>query len=192
MAANPDELKKEELIKYLEGKSLEEHGYYMDMLNMKIALRQTGRSFTELTGDEMVQVNTIAENSEGTAGAEARGILETFYGNSFCDCMNINGDQGYKSTSIDNSDFGKAFGISINVDPNPAKEWAAFNYTLPDNTTKGVIKIFDIAGKVIKVIEVNGKQGQNIWDTRTVKSGVYLFSFTVNGVITTDKIVIQK
>ncbi len=176
----------------LEGNRLDEHNYYMDVLNLKILLGQENRSLAELTGDEVNQLNTIAENSEGVGGAEARGILEAFYGYSFCDCMNINDNQGYKSTSFDPSSLNTVYGISIEVKPNPAKEWTAFNYTLPDNTTKGVMKIVDITGKVVEVIEVTGVEGQYIWDTRKIKSGVYMYSFAVNGIRSSDKIVIQK
>lgn len=80
----------------------------------------------------------------------------------------------------------------VSVYPNPAKEWTAFNYTLPDNSTKGVIKIVDITGAVIEVIEVSGSEGQHVWDTRNIKSGVYMYSFIVNGIVNTDKVIIQK
>ena len=86
----------------------------------------------------------------------------------------------------------QAFGVSCTADPNPAKEWAAFNYTLPDAEGKAVIKVTDATGRIIKTVEVSGKQGQYVWDTRDVKPGVYFYTFVVNGSGTTSKLIITK
>jgi hypothetical protein len=176
----------------LSGNDLDEHNYYLDVLNLKIDLLQQGRYLSDLTTAELNQLIAIAENSERIGGAEARGILEANYGYDFCDCLNVEDDEGYKSSSIDPSSLSKVYGITIDVDPNPAKEWTAFNYTLPNNSTTGVIKIVDITGGVIEIFEVSGVEGQHVWDTRNIKSGVYMFSFIVNGIVNSDKIVIQK
>lgn len=176
----------------LDGYNLDEHNYYLELLNFKIGLYQLGRSLGDLTPAELAQLNTIAQNSPGVAGAEARGILESGYGYSFCDCINVEDNQGYKSTMIDPSFLSKAYGLKVTVDPNPAKNWTAFSYTIPDFESKGTIKIVDVTGKVIQVVEVEGHMGQYIWDTRGIPSGVYMYTFTVNGMVSSDKIVIQK
>ena len=47
-------------------------------------------------------------------------------------------------------------------------------------------------GKVIENYTVEGQQGQKIWDTRRIKSGVYFYTFTANGISKSGKIVISK
>jgi hypothetical protein len=76
--------------------------------------------------------------------------------------------------------------------PNPAKEWAVFNYSLPDSDAKGVIMINDVSGKLISTLPINGEQGQKIWDTREIKSGVYFYTLHVSGFNKSGKIVVSK
>ena len=84
------------------------------------------------------------------------------------------------------------FKLINTAEPNPAREWAAFNYTLPGKDSKGVIRITDISGKLIQIINVNGKQGQEIWDTRLINAGVYFYTLQGGGLSKTGKIVISK
>lgn len=80
----------------------------------------------------------------------------------------------------------------ITVVPNPAKDWAAFDYTLPNDDSQGVIRISDAAGKEITSIPISGKQGQQIWDTRMLKPGVYYYKLNAAGFSRHGKIVINK
>jgi len=171
---------------------LDEHDYYLDMLNLRIDVLQQGRNYDELTGGEVAQLESLAQNSYGTAGARARAILEQHYGHHYCNCLNVSGNQGFKSTTINPALLNQALGASITVDPNPARDWAAFDYSLPETADKGLIKISDASGNVVKVIEVTGTQGQYVWDTREVKPGVYFYTFLVNGSGNTSKLVISK
>lgn len=171
---------------------VDEHAYYIEMLDLRVDLLQQGRKYDELTSGEVAQLENLAQNSHGTAGAQARSILEQSYGHHFCNCLNISDNQGFKSTAVDPALLNQAYGVSLSVDPNPASVWATFNYTLPEIESKGVIKISDATGKLIKVLEVGGTQGQYVWDTREVKPGVYFYTFVVNGVGITSKLVVTK
>ena len=88
--------------------------------------------------------------------------------------------------------FGTAYGLDITVQPNPAKQWAAFNYTLPSGVTSGIIIITDISGKIVATLFVNGKQGQKIWDTRHIVQGFYIYTLKAAGLSKSGKIIINK
>jgi len=127
--------------------------------------------------------------SRGTAGSIARGILETQYGFHFCDCLNTGGNEGFKSNPTGNPDaFAEMFGGSIVVNPNPAKNWTAFEYTLSGSKTDGIIKITDVTGNIVQTFTVTGEQGTKIWDTRKIKPGIYFYEFVVNGYSNTGKL----
>jgi hypothetical protein len=126
-----------------------------------------------------------------SAGAQAIGILEFAYGYHYCNCM-PNDTQGLKNSAVSFEGLAKASGFEVNAGPNPASEWTSFNYVLPDNEAEGIVKISDISGKLIETFVVTGKQGQRVWDTRKIKQGVYLYTFTVNGISKSGKIVIGK
>ncbi|RLD47929.1 MAG: hypothetical protein DRI88_04835 [Bacteroidetes bacterium] len=134
----------------------------------------------------------IAENSIGTAGTQAKGILEFAYGYHYCNCINTDTSGMKSSESFDFDDLNRVFGPKVEVYPNPANEWTSFNYTLLNDETEGVINITNVTGKLIETFVVKGQKGQKIWDPRKVKKGVYLYTFTTNGISKSGKIVIIK
>lgn len=173
--------------------SLAKHSYYMDMLNLQINLEQQQRVISDLDSLEVANLVNIAENSNGTASRHAKGILEYAYGHHFCNCLNISDMSGYKqSRFISPDDLAKLHGVEINAHPNPASQWVAFNYTLPANAYQGEIKIVDAKGAVITSFTVTGAQGQQVWDTRSIKPGVYFYTLSVGEFTKTGKIVINR
>jgi hypothetical protein len=171
---------------------MDEHSCFMDMLNLQINLVQQGKSIFQLDSTEVNNLVYISDNSHGKAGAQAKGILEYAYGFHYCNCINADTSGFKNSNSFNPNSFNELLGVEITVKPNPAKEWAAFNYTLPDNNSEGVIKISDVSGKLVGTLPINGKQGQKIWDTRKIKSGVYLYTLNVSGLSKSGKIIISK
>ena len=79
----------------------------------------------------------------------------------------------------------------ISVKPNPANTWTAFDYKLTNKESVGYIKITDISGMEIKQFKITGKQGQQVWDTRLVKPGIYFYTLISNGLSKSDKIIIK-
>jgi hypothetical protein len=174
------------------GNEVTEHNYYMEILNLQITLEQQQRCIFDLDSLEVANLLYITENNHGTAGVQAKGILEYAYGYHFCNCIEAD-ESGLKSGKPFNpASLEKLSGIEITVVPNPAKDWAAFNYTLPENATSGVIVISDAAGREVASMPVSGKQGQQIWDTRRVKPGVYFYTLSAGGFSKHGKIVINK
>lgn len=105
-----------------ENSCLSEHYYFTVMLTLQISLANEQRTIFDLDSTEVNNLVFISENSIGTAGAQAKGILEFAYGHHYCNC--IEGDNAsYKSSSNINYDaFSKVFGPDIEVKPNPAGE----------------------------------------------------------------------
>lgn len=174
------------------GDELTEHNYYSDMLNLQINLVQQGRTIFDLDSTEVAHLEFVAENSAGTAGTQAKGILEFAYGYHFCNCINSDSTSYKSSGNVNYAAFSNIFGPEVEVNPNPAGEWTAFNYTLPVNNSKGVIKISDVNGKTIETLIVSDPHGQKVWDTRKISNGVYLYTIEANGLTKSGKIVISK
>ena len=175
----------------MEGDDLTEHNYYMDILNLHFNLKQQDRNILELDSTEVAGLITIAENSYGTAGVQARSILEYAYGYNYYICPNLNGTVAYKNSSINIVKPDKSNNIKITVRPNPAREWTIFDYQLPDDISKGVIKITDVYGKLIESITISGNQGQWIWNTRNIKQGIYFYNLNTSGFSISGKIIIS-
>jgi len=174
-------------------RDLEEYNLYMEMLSLEIQLRQEGRGIGELDSTEVSNLVFIAGNSNSTAGSMAKGILETLYGYHYCNCLNVSDTLGYKSSGMVNPEaLAKVYGFDVNVEPNPAKDWVAFNYTLPGKETEGLIKVSDVSSKLVTTMTITGAHGQKVWDTREINSGVYFYTFNVSEFSKSGKIVISK
>ncbi len=177
----------------MEGNGLTEHNYYMDMLDLHQTLYQQGRNTFQLDSIEKADILFIANNSNGIAGAQAKSILEAVYDEYYANCPEADGTVGYKRGNIINPDaLGKAYGLNISVKPNPAKQWAAFDYTLSGSETNATITITSATGSTIEILEVNGQQGQKLWDTRSIKPGIYIYTIRTAGFSQSGKIVISK
>lgn len=75
---------------------------------------------------------------------------------------------------------------TISVYPNPANEMVYFD---GNNLLQGTITIYDVLGKSIITIEMNG--GKATWETSTIKKGVYIYHFISSKGIKTGKILIN-
>jgi hypothetical protein len=177
----------------LEGNELTEHAYYMDMLNLHQTLYLQGRNIFQLDSTEKASITFIAENSTGVAGAQAKSILEGVYDEYYVNCPEADGAAGYKqSRIINNNDLGKAYGLSISVKPNPAKAWAAFDYTLPGDATEATLTIANAMGGTVEILQLSGQQGKKLWDTRKIEPGVYIYTLKANSFSESGKIVISR
>lgn len=96
------------------------------------------------------------------------------------------------SSSFNAGNYGQACRINITASPNPAKEWAAFEYFLPIAYDKSTIVISDSKGQQIESIELTGNMGEAIWDTREIESGVYFYILKNNNTSKSGKVVITK
>jgi hypothetical protein len=176
----------------LTGDELTEHNYYMDMLNLQTGLAQQGRNILQLNSSELNSLVLIAESSIGTAGTQAKNILEFFYGAHFFNCQVLDDSATSKSYTVNPNELGEAYGLNITVKPNPAKDWAAFDYTLPGDESTAILIITDANGKNIESISLDGNQGQKLWDTRHIPAGAYIYTLKSISFSKTGKIVITK
>lgn len=177
----------------LTGNDSIEHLYYMDMLNFYQTLNQQGRNTFQLDSTEKASITSISNNSNGVAGKQARSILEAVY-NEYCHtCSNVDGSSGYKADNIVNPNLlGESFGLDISVKPNPAKEWAAFEYSLIEEENSGEIVITNTSGKVIEMLHLAANKGQVLWDTRKLPASIYVFTIKCSGYSKSGKLVISK
>jgi hypothetical protein len=82
---------------------------------------------------------------------------------------------------------------SVFVSPNPVSGVAAFSYSIPSFKDYPVLSISDITGKSIQSFTIKNHQGKLMWDTGSLKSGLY--SYTVkenNSTIAKGKISIKR
>jgi subtilisin family serine protease len=176
----------------LQGIELTEHNQFMQLLGIQQTLLNENRHIETLSSGEIAILNTIADSSKGSAGAAAKGILESYYGEHYCNCPDMTDEAAYKNTNVDPNALSKVYGLNITAKPNPARDWAAFDYILPESVTNATLIITDAMGKTVETFNLTGQQGQQVWDTRSIEAGTYIYTLKVAGYNTSGKIVLSK
>ncbi|HPT14391.1 MAG TPA: T9SS type A sorting domain-containing protein [Bacteroidales bacterium] len=118
--------------------------------------------------------------------------MEYYYEAFYTTCLQAGAQAAYKSSKVLPDILARVYGLSVTVKPNPASEWAAFDYTLPENTADAVLTIYDAYGKKVETFTLTSRQGQKIWDTRQLPAGIYFYSLKAGASYRTDKIIVKK
>lgn len=176
----------------LSGMALDDYNAYIYMLNLAINLQQTGRTYKDLSTDELLAIDNIIDNNFGFSSSIAKSFKSGCTGISYCDCPLFEENSGNKKVEIDLGRLAKEKGFNITVSPNPAKSWTVFKYSLPDEKTTGIIKVIDQNGKIIQTFSLDGKEGELIWDTSRVLAGSYIYTMISGSFVKSDKIVVIK
>lgn len=170
---------------------LSDYQNFNTVKSIQLNLKNSGRNLLMLDTAEIVSLTTIANTGKGIASAQAKGILGFAIGNQYCQCTPDEEGLKHSEVKIPGS-AGILSKIEINASPNPATNWVAFDYLLPENETSASLILTDITGKTVETLILNGQQGQKVWDTRDIKSGTYIYSLKVASYTKTGKIVITK
>lgn len=77
--------------------------------------------------------------------------------------------------------------------PNPANGQTMFSYFLPANIHTE-LRIYDLTGKLVEVLNVSGKPGYNRvnYDTSKLSSGTYVYSLVTDSRVTSKQLVIMR
>jgi hypothetical protein len=176
----------------LEGDDLQEYNQYLILLNLDITLMENNSNPEELNAQDLDMLEGIAQ-STGYAAAQAQAFLSHFYNEHYCNCANTNVNENKSSdANINPNMWAQAMGLTITTEPNPASNWVSFNYSLPVGSETANLIIRNGEGKVVDSFQLSRGASQFVWDTRSVKSGTYIFEFNSNDIQQTGKIVIIK
>lgn len=171
---------------------LQYHTDYMYILNLQQTLYNEGRTLSQLSESEINGINSISLTNEDLAGTQAKGILEVYYKDWIGNCPDVNDTVTWRSAKIDDVLLAKAKGVEISVDPNPAQTWCSFKYTLPLEESTAELRIYNSNNALISIFTINGKQGERLWDTRSIKSGIYFYQLNTDYINLRGKIVVIK
>lgn len=158
-----------------------EYNGLQSLFNVLAGVKASNRNIFLLNGSEQNAVQDLADNGEGIAKVRACNLLGFVYGTE-CDYDKVfpQEKQYFKTEKIP---AGKDNPLlpSINVFPNPAKDYVEFGYNLPSGALEGTLSITDIKGVVVHRQQLSTKYGQIAIDTREWQQGTYLYALTANG-----------
>jgi hypothetical protein len=177
------------VLRELNGNDLMEFEAYKYLILTQIQLEQQGLNITRLNDTTVNLIAEIAQTGSGPAVTQAQSILEYAWGYHFGRCLAEVNETLFKKGSL--SSAKSENGLTIIATPNPANNWVAFNYTLPMNSSEGILKVTDMNGRFIVQFPVSNPQGQKIWDTREVNKGLYIYTLQAGNAIKQGKLVVQ-
>ncbi len=176
----------------LTGTDIIEFNRYSDLKTLQASLITQGRNIFMLDSLEKNSLIGIADSSTGIAGTQAKNILEFVYGYQYCNCPEIPDSLTHKDYSVPVSPTIKSECIELNVFPNPASSWTAFEYNLPYNTGDASIIVYNPKGQIEYSTIVTGTEGQVIWDVRDLNQGVYFYTMKTGELSKNGSILIVK
>lgn len=156
--------------------NLLEHNKYVELSNLKLAVKNADRTIFELSNEENAILTDIVNESEGRGSVIANNIL-CFVNQQCKDYPAVlptpdNQQRKAQVISFTDSDNLKAY-------PNPASDFVTFEYDISDILSHDVsITVTDITGKTLYVYSLPETKGQVIWDTRSLSNGVYLYKLS--------------
>lgn len=165
------------------------HTDYLFIINLKQTLYNEARNMSLLTASELATLNQISSTNEGRAGEMSSGIL-TMYGVEREDNCPDPLNMSVKNVEVDDLLLAKAKGYEVIVTPNPANQWTEFNYKLPSKESSAEIHIFNSNNSLIQTLKANGVEGQVLWNTASIPSGIYTYKFTSLDTELSGKIII--
>jgi len=69
------------------------------------------------------------------------------------------------------------------VYPNPANNYFIVEYKLESKELNSEIQIINNLGKIIKIIKLDKRIGEEVIDTKSLSSGIYMINLYINGKI---------
>lgn len=175
----------------LDGNELDKFNNYKDLLLVQLGWKYQGKTIFNLDSTDISLLAYYADSTTADASYSAKNILSFAYGYDYCECLSFTDSLYFKSANAFADHAIRKNALSIIASPNPASTWVAFDYKLVFDKSEGLIRIFDINGRDIKTFEVTGKQGQQLWDTRSVIPGVYIYTISTNGFSKSGKVIIK-
>ena len=168
-----------------------ERGRMLGYIGILDDAQHDGRSAYQLSSTEVTQLKTLIGVEYDRPSVWVRNLLCAVYN----DCMPpyTGGEAEPKSARRPQHEQRPvATPNNFSLQPNPARNWVAFNYALYSPTDQGRVVVRDLSGRVLETIRFNGQEGQRMLDTRNMVAGVYTVEF-FDGVnmLHTEKLIVQ-
>ena len=98
----------------------------------------------------------------------------------------------YNCTGLVVTEFNPNAGAQLLVYPNPFKEAFAINYSIPKESKKGVFELRDVMGGLVYSTTLSNNVRQLQVVASSLKTGVYLATFIVDGVMVSSQKIIKE
>lgn len=170
----------EEKLNIIQQNETEEGSSFVNLMNILKEAKIGGRDVHELNGEEVLQLNNLAQNDTTTAGYIAEGILYQIYGYEY-DHNPIEMELGNRTALANEPLFDE-----ILLFPNPAKESISIN---SNKETIKSVKIYNMHGALVySAIKNNNNYKIN---TQNFSAGIYYAKLELENSIISRKFIIE-
>lgn len=165
--------------------------YWADILQMILSLKDSSKTVFSMDSTMIARVIEIASSGIECVGTRnAQCIMKLVYGIDFAEgefatsrmMNNVHGSESQLSSSSKTN-------TGLVIQPNPADNSITIHF--PFHNSKTSIKIFDISGKLITLVEINADQNSYVLNTTELKNGIYQLLFLNGKSYNASKFIIQ-
>ncbi len=179
----------------LNSRQIDENTNFVALCDFLSNLNDSNISVMELDSNKSAELEIIA-NGVGVAATKASNLL--CFGYDICsDYPVITDTKGQAKAAhvyfpLGGKNNTNAYN-KLSVKPNPAENYATFDWDLPLFEGKATLRIVDLTGTVLVQKTITEPKGTWIWDTRETVNGTYLYEiFEGAFVLANGKLLIQK
>ncbi|MBA3830176.1 MAG: T9SS type A sorting domain-containing protein [Taibaiella sp.] len=174
-----------------------EYSHYQTVWAVLDSLHASGRTSAQLTTGEITSLTTIANPFTYDNGSVMASLILGSYpvgppGPVFklpCPYEYPMSSPYKASHPINNQTQNE----QVSVYPNPAKDAVTFTYELNPRATDIRLIVINIAGEKVMERTISNTQGNIIWNTEQLPSGIYIYKFSTNaGIVKLGKLTISK
>ncbi len=170
-----------------------EYANYLNYLNLRIAVKNSNRTISQLSNEELATLQSIRDASESVSGILANNLL-CFHYNICKDYPAILPEIGNTQPRLAKPNLTTLLNDlqnEVEVHPNPVKEYAIFAYSLQNDNAQ--IVITDVTGKIIQRLNAYKARGEIVWDTHNIANGIYFYSVVIGDKsVATGKITVNN
>jgi len=159
-----------------------EYNNYYDFFIKLTSLISESKNIMQLSTDDLIGIQELAENGKGPAKIKARNLL-TLYGSDYVpDPMLPNGSNTKRLVTREvQEQIKQNTEPYFSVYPNPAKNWINYTWRLPVSISKASLVISDVNANPVYNMDIFKPIGQQVVDIRKWDGGTYIYSFITNG-----------
>lgn len=168
----------------------EERDDMLGLIGVYAAADLEQQDLMHLDNAKLDALQIIAEGSPTHAGVGAQNLL--CFGYEICYPTITGSSHALRSLLSTDGGTGNGSPAPLNVLPNPASTWVAFEHRCDVASDPAELIVRDIAGREVQRLKVPTSPGQVVWDTRRQSPGTYAVELHQHGrILSTQRFVLR-
>lgn len=162
----------------------------LDLIGFLEGVHDQDRDESQLDSTEVATLQDLMDQAYDRPAEWINNLL--CFGYDICRAPLTGGDDRVQPKRLQAGQGGPVPAARLDIHPNPASTWVAFNYDLQAAPDQAELLVRDAVGRVVYRRTLQATVHQQLWDTREIASGAYTVELLNAGrELRTEKLIVQ-